>query len=178
VLDCSPDGKTLLVETDKPESDKGDLWLVPATGDDRKPVPFQRTKFDETDGRISRDGRWIAYVSDESGGPEVYLKRFSEPESDAWKVSSGGGSLPLWGPTTNELIYVNARNEVVAATLRYTGEGGEVTGVKPLFVAPPFAQGYDISPDGKTFIFTRSLEMQKFPPLTLLVNWDAALNSK
>jgi eukaryotic-like serine/threonine-protein kinase len=178
VLDCTPDGSTLLIGTDVPESTRGDLWLLPASGDNRTPMPFQKTKFDERDGRISRDGKWVAYVSDESGESEVYLKRLSAPESDAWKVSSGGGYFPLWGATTNELIYVNPRNEVVAATIRFTGETGEVAGVKPLFVVPPFTMSYDISPDGKTFVFTRSLEMQKFPPLTLLVNWDGLLNTK
>jgi Tol biopolymer transport system component len=177
VLDCSPDGTTLLIETVKPESTRGDLWLLPVSGDDRKPVPFQKTKFHEKNGRISRDGKWVAYVSDESGEPEVYLKRFSSPESDAWKVSSSGGDNPVWGPTSGDLIYINPRNEVVAATLRFSGESGDVVGVKPLFVLPPFTMNYDISPDGKTFVFTRSLEMQKFPPLTLLVNWEGLLNA-
>ncbi len=178
VLDCSPDGKTLLIETTSPSAGKGDLWLVPATGDDRTPTPFQQTKFDEHDGRISRDGRWVAYVSDESGGDEIYVKRFSAPGSDAWKVSSSGGNVPLWGPGTDELIYVNSGNEVVAATLRFSGDAGEVVVVKPLFNLPPFTFNYDIAPDGKTFVLTRSLEMQKFPPLSLLVNWDEILNTK
>ena len=177
-LDCSPDGKTLLVSTNTTSLDKGDLWLVPATGSDHKPAPFQQTKFNEHNGRISRDGKWVAYASNESGENEVYLKLFSAPSSDPWKVSSGGGDFPVWGASTNELIYVNAKREVVAATLRFTGNAGEVTSVKPLFVTPPFTQSYDISPDGKTFVFTRSLEMQKFPPLALVVNWKMMMEKK
>ena len=94
------------------------------------------------------------------------------------RPADGGGDFPVWGASTNELIYVNAKREVVAATLRFTGNAGEVTSVKPLFVTPPFTQSYDISPDGKTFVFTRSLEMQKFPPLALVVNWKMMMEKK
>ncbi len=176
--DCSPDGKTLLVGTNVRSFDKGDLWLVPATGSGGTPVPFQQTKFNEHDGRISPDGKWVAFASDESGENEIYLKLFSAPGSDAWKVSSGGGNFPLWGASANDLIYVNNKGEVVAATLRFAGNAGEVVNTKPLFASPPFTLGYDISPDGKSFIFTRSLEMQKFPPLTLVVNWEELLRKQ
>jgi len=173
--DFSPDGKTLIVGTSEAGAPGQDLWLVPATGDDRTPKPFQKTKFDENGARISRDGIWVAYSSDEGGDDEVYLKRLSAPESDPWKVSTGGGGFPLWGPTSNELIYVNYQNEVVSVSLRFAGEGGEVAGVKKLFTLPPFWAYLDISPDGKTFVITRNLEIQKFPPLSMVVNWDEAL---
>jgi hypothetical protein len=50
-----------------------------------------------------------------------------------------------------------------------------VVSTKPLFHPPPFSASYDISPDGKTFVITRDLEMQKFPPLSLVVHWEQAL---
>ncbi len=178
VLDCSPDGKTLLVGTNNTSLTAGDLWLLPASGNASKPVPFQQTNFNESWGRISRDGKWVAFVSDESGDDEVYLKPLSSPASEAWKVSNGGGENPLWGPNSNELIYANARGVVVSATLRFSGNSGEVVSVKPLFAPPPFSSSYDISPDGKTFIITRNLEMQKFPPLSLVMNWDEAIKKK
>jgi Tol biopolymer transport system component len=177
VLDCSPDGKTLLVGTNVASLDKGDLWLLSAAESGGKPVPFQHTKFNEHDGRISRDGKWVAYASDESGEDEIYLKRFDAPESDPWKISSGGGDHPVWGPGSNEVIYENPANTLIAASLRFSGATGEVVSVRPLFVAPPFSTAYDISPDGRTFVFTRSLEMQKFPPLSLIVNWKEALRN-
>ena len=177
-LDCSPDGKTILVGTNNPAFTAGDLWLVPAHGSADKPVPFQKTKFNEGLGRISHDGKWVAFVSDESGENEVYIKPLSAPASDPWKVSNGGGDFPVWGPTSNELVYVNSKGWAVSATLRFAGNSGEVVSVKPLFGPQPFAQSYDISPDGKTFVITRSLEMQKFPPLTLVMNWDEALKKK
>jgi len=177
-LDCSPDGKTLLFGTFSPSAGRGDLFVVNTDGSDRTPKPFQQTKFNEFGGRISRDGKWVAYVSDESGESEVYLKLLSAPGSDAWKVSSGGGEAPVWGASATELIYVNPKSEVVAATLRFSGNTGEVAGIKRLFVLPALTQNYDIAPDGKTFIITRSLEMQKFPPLTLVMNWEELLRKK
>src|SRR5690242_15365876 len=71
-------------------------------GSTDKPVPFQKTKFNEGSGQISRDGKWVAFVSDESGENEVYIKPLSAPASDPWKVSNGGGEFPVWGPTSNE----------------------------------------------------------------------------
>ena len=177
-LDCSRDGKTLLVGTFTLEGGKADLWLVPTTGEAHKPTPFLQTKFNEGPGRISPDGKWVAYVSDESGENEIYMKPLSPSGSDSWKVSSGGGTAPVWGKSANELLYVNSKREVVAATLRMNGAAGEVVSVKALFVLPAFTLNYDISPDGQTFVITRTLEMQKFPPLTLVTNWDEALTKK
>ena len=174
VDDRSPDGKTLLVSTFSPALNTGDLWLVPAVSGTGQPVSFQQTKFDERSGRISRDGKWVAYVSDESGEDEVYVKPFSDPAADAWKISSGGGDVPTWG-ARDEVIYLNPKQELVSATLRFRNKTGEVVATKPLFHPPPFSASYDISPDGKTFVITRDLEMQKFPPLSLVVHWEEAL---
>jgi Tol biopolymer transport system component/predicted Ser/Thr protein kinase len=171
VRDVSPDGETLLVESTDLAQRKGDLWLVPSKGKDRKPVSFQTTRFNEQRGRFSRDGNWIAYVSDESGEDEIYVKKVSTPDADAWKVSSGGGWAPVWDYKTNELIYLNRENQFLAATLRYTATGVEVTSVKTLFRAPTFASEYDLSPDGSTFVIGRYLEVQKFPPLSLMTSW-------
>ncbi len=178
VLDASPDGKTLLLTTFTSLETKTDLWLVPTSGETRTPVQFQHTKFKEDDGRISHDGRWVAYVSDESGESEVYLKLLAEPSSNGWKVTSGGATLPLWGPSGTELLYVNTKREVVSATIKLAGNAGEVVSTKVLFVTPPFAQSFDISPDGTTFFITRSLEMEKYPSLSLVTNWEELLKKQ
>ena len=178
VGDISPDGTTMLVEITNRTGNEGDLWLVARAAPEFDPVPFQKTKFNETTGRISPDGKWVSYVSDESGENEVYLKMLTAPESDPWKVSSGGGVAPVWGPGGNELIYVDAKNRIVVANLRLGGARGEVVGSKPLFQLPAFTSQYDLSPDGKFFVVTRSLEMQKFPPISLIVNWKALMAEK
>jgi hypothetical protein len=115
-------------------------------------------------------------MSDESGEDEVYLKRLSTPESDPWKISSGGGAAPVWGPGGKELFYINPDNHVVSVTIRFSGMKGEIISTTPLFQLPAFSSEYDISPDGKTFVVTRDLEIQKYPPMTLVVNWEEALH--
>jgi len=179
ICDISRDGKTMLVQTSPNRGlSDADLWIVRGSEKEAKPIPFQKTKFDEGFGRISPDSKWVAYNSDESGGMEVYLKRVSAPESDPWKISSGGGFGPVWGREPNELFYVNDKNQMVVASLRFAGEKGEVVSIKPLFSMPAFTSSYDLSPDGKTFVVCRSLEMQKFPNLSLVVNWKGLLEQR
>jgi hypothetical protein len=64
---------------------------------------------------------------------------------------------------------------MVRAKLRFSGEGPDVVTREILFVLPPFASDFDVSPDGQTFVFSRSLELKKFDPLSLIVNWEGLL---
>ncbi|HEX9655604.1 MAG TPA: protein kinase [Bacteroidota bacterium] len=179
VYDISRDGKAILVQTSPNRGlTNADLWIVRGNEKEAKPIPFQKTKFDEGFGRISPNSKWVAYMSDESGGVEVYLKRVSAPESDPWRISSGGGVGPVWGRESNELFYVNDKNQMVVVSLQFAGEKGEVVSIKPLFPMPAFTSSYDLSPDGKTFVICRSLEMQKFPHLSLVVNWKGLLEQR
>ncbi len=176
VSDVSRDGKAILVRTSPNRGGTdADLWLLRGDDKDRTLVPFQKTKFSEGSGRISPDNRWVAYQSDESGSFEIYLKRVATPDAEPWRVSSGGGFLPVWGSEPSELFYINQKNQMVLATIRFVGERSEVKGVSPLFSIPAFASSYDVSPDGKTFVICRSLEMQKLPHPTLVVNWKGLL---
>jgi hypothetical protein len=92
------------------------------------------------------------------------------------KISTGGGGGPLWGPTSAEVIYVNNNNQVVSISLRFDGDVPEAAGTRTLFTLPPFAASFDVSPDGKTFVITRSLEIKEFPPLSLVMNWEAMIS--
>ena len=70
------------------------------------PEPLLATEFNERDGEISPDGRWLAYQSDASGQNENYVRPFPTVEDGQWLISSGGGSRPLWAPNDRELFYV------------------------------------------------------------------------
>jgi len=91
--DWSRDGRFLLYSDNDPKT-KLDLWLLPLSGD-RKPIPFLRTEFNEAQGQFSPDGRWIAYRSDKSGRPEIYVRPISESagEGTEWTISNGGGTV-------------------------------------------------------------------------------------
>src|SRR5262249_16844965 len=108
--DWSPGGKYLVYIVENART-KRDIYLLPLDGD-RKPEPFLATKYDEYDASFSWDGRWIAYTSDESGVPQVYVRPFrptSTQSDDAiktWSVSAaGGGTGPLWRSDMKELTY-------------------------------------------------------------------------
>ena len=177
--DISPDGSTIIFQSLNLSQTKGDLFLLSLKENDPKPVPFQTTTFDEHDARISHDGKWVAFVSDESGESEIYVKKFSDPNSNPWKVSTGGGGTPLWGMGTNELIYLNDQGQAVAVVLQFNENAVNVKSTKVLISTPiPFASQYDISPDGKYFVVSRTVEMQKHPFLSLVMNWENMLEKK
>jgi hypothetical protein len=93
--DWSRDGRYLLYTQIDPKT-RADLWILPepmGKSGGATPIPFLRTEFIESQGQFSPDGRWIAYVSDESGQHEVYVRPFPAGASK-WKVSSNGGREP------------------------------------------------------------------------------------
>jgi Tol biopolymer transport system component len=182
-LSWSPDGRFLLYLNWGGET-KGDLWVLPL-GDHKKPVSFLRTEFNEWDGRFSPDGRWVAYASDESGRPEVYVRRFSadasgEAISDAWNkwlISNGGGSSPSWRKDGNELYYIDLAGRLMAVGVT-AGSVVQVGVPRVLFKAPPRVPknlglpDWESSPDGKRFLFLVP-ETQGESPFTIVLNWQA-----
>src|SRR5437879_6394331 len=97
----SPDGQTLAYNELNPTT-SWDIWLLRLG--DRKAQPFLRTSFYETVPQFSPDGRWLAYVSDESGSFEIYVQPYSVP-GGKWQVFSDGGAEPVWNPNGRELFY-------------------------------------------------------------------------
>src|SRR5262249_2352943 len=93
-LGWSRDGRSLLYEAAGGPKTITDLWVLPIAGD-RHPVPWLQTPFDERQGQLSPDGRWIAYVSNESSQNEVYVRPFPAGNGK-WRVSTSGGSEPRW----------------------------------------------------------------------------------
>ncbi|MGH9253275.1 MAG: hypothetical protein ACRD3C_01760 [Vicinamibacterales bacterium] len=98
--DWSRDGRFILYEDDAPGS-QTDIWVLPLSGD-RKPLVFLQTPFAEQQGRFSPDGKWIAYVSNETGTTEVYVQSFP-PSGGKWQLSTNGGVSPRWG--RNGVLY-------------------------------------------------------------------------
>src|SRR5262249_36630314 len=89
--DWSRDGHFILYDNADPKT-LYDMWVLPLMGD-RKPQPFLQTPFNEQGGRFSPDGKWIAYISDESGRSEVYVQSFP-PTGAKWQISTNGGFIP------------------------------------------------------------------------------------
>ena len=77
--------------------------MLPLEGE-RQPQPFLRTPFDEFAPMFSPDGRWLAYLSDESGRLEVYVQPYPGP-GGKWQISTEGGAEPVWARDGQELFY-------------------------------------------------------------------------
>lgn len=174
-LDWSPDGRLILVGSFLDPQTRNDLWILPVD-DGRKPYPYLQTPFDEGQGRFSSDGRWVAYVSNESGRSEVYVAPFPGP-GGKWQVSTTGGVWPRWQHNGKELFYRAPDNRLMVAEVNGSGSAFAVGAVRPLFTLPAFGGGsaYDATPDGQRFLVNAPSEQSTAVPITLVVNWPALL---
>jgi Tol biopolymer transport system component len=177
--DWSPDGRFLLYWSLGDSNTGNDVWALQMTGE-LKPIPFAKTAFNEMDGHFSSDGKWVAYVTDESGTDQVYVAPFRGP-GGKWQVSSGGGSRPAWRQDSREIFYLAPDNKLMAAEVYPKGANFEVGAVHELFetkpqrIGPFFSTIYDVSADGKRILLNTSPSQKASTPITLVVNWTADL---
>lgn len=176
--DWSRDGQWLIYEELDPNT-KYDLWLLPMSGD-RRPQPFLVTPFNEGHASISPDGHWVAYASDETGRPEIYVRGFPKP-GEKWQVSPTGGDQPAWRRDGKELFYIAPDKKLMAASVRPNGTF-EAGAPKPLFEVPirptPLTGSknqFVPSPDGQRFLVVALLEETRKPPITVVLNWASEL---
>jgi len=159
----------------KPGGDR-DIWTV-SPGE--PPMPFLLTPFDERSPRLSPDGRWLAYVSDESGRDEIYVQPFPGPGAK-WLVSTDGGTDPVWSRDGGELFYRRGDQLMAVAVSR----GAEFSAGPPRrlfelrFDVNNDGPGYDVSPDGTWFVMPRSDEPPPRDDLRLVINWFGDVASR
>ena len=106
-----------------------DMWVLPLAGE-RTPVPFLVTPFNERSPMFSPDGRWLAYVSDESGRDEVYVRSYPETGKKV-PISAEGGTDPVWSKNGRELFY-RSGDSLMAAPVK-TGTAFTVSKPQKLF---------------------------------------------
>jgi Tol biopolymer transport system component len=168
-----------------------DVWVLPV--DDRgkatgKPIPVVQTPFNDIDGQLSPDSRWMAYVSDESGQNEIYVRPFPVAEG-IWKISTAGGVMPRWRGDGKELLYIS-RDKRMTAVPVLRAQPPDGSGGKPFFepgtpvtlfdvnLANPDSAvyQYDVTGDGKRFLVNTSAgPAEAAAPLTVVMNWQAGL---
>jgi serine/threonine protein kinase len=153
------------------------LWTVPVTGD-TKPVAIVQPPSRQSNiyaYRISPDGRWVAYISDESGKPDLYVTTFPEGKGK-WQVSTNGAAYPLWSGNGKELFFKNLNDDVFASPVTLKGAEIEVGAPQRLFHAsmPGLGMPYDVSPDGQRLL-VNLVEEEGPAPLKLVTNWPAEL---
>jgi Tol biopolymer transport system component len=136
----------------------GDVWAVPVAGD-KKPFALLQSPNAEVFPEVSPDGKWIAYMSLETGGPQIYVKPFPDGPGK-WQVSTDGGVFPRWRRDGKELFFYNGNN-MIAADIRVTGSSLEAGVPRSLFgLADPSANHfayhrYAVSPDGQRFLVSQ-----------------------
>jgi serine/threonine-protein kinase len=178
----SPDGKWIVLRTDNSSAGAADIVGV-RTGGDTMPVPIAATPFSELSPSISPDSRWVAYMSNQSGVNQIYVRALDE-HGGLQQVSTLGGSEPRWSPDGRELFYLDPRQQLMAATVR-TSPAFEVAGLRRLFDAsgfldPQFHQSYDAFPDGRSFAFmkTHGAPLSTGSTVVVVRNWFADVRAR
>jgi eukaryotic-like serine/threonine-protein kinase len=163
----TPDGKTLISE----EID-GTFGLYVGSLGDQNVKPYLQTAFIEVGAQLSPDGKWIAYTSNESGPPQVFVQAFPGPGSRI-QISTAGGSEPRWAPSGRELFYRNG-DRMMAVPIDYTPT------LRPGAPAALFegqytrigwgSANYDVTPDGRRFLMVKGEDQALPTQIRLVVN--------
>ena len=173
IPDDWPDNRGLLVHPSAPRQ----IWLLPLDGEKGEPRPVIDGRVIATHARVSPDGAWVAYASNDSGRFEVYIQNFPTP-AGPWQISTNGGIQPKWRRDGKEIYYL-APDGTIAAVSLTLGALPEVGKPQPLFqsrlnLTTGFTwHQYDVSPDGQRFLVNTPDTTTS--PLTVVVNWKSGL---
>jgi len=170
----TPDGRTVVFSTKGGETGD-DIWTLSL--DDRTARPWLATPAEEWGGRLSPDGRWMAYTSEVSGRQEVYVQRYPGPGA-RHLVSQNGGFNPIWSRDGRELFY-RLGDEVLVVKVE---TGSDFTAGSPavLFSGRYRASGrdFDVSPDGRRFVMMRAENPRTTNRVHVLLNWWHVLDAR
>ena len=176
--DASLDGR-FLVYSDANRSTVRDIWLLPLS-ETAAPVPYLRTPALEADARVSPNSRWLAFVSNESGGPEIYVAPIDDPRGRQ-RISIAGGFGPRWRRDGREIVYLDLNDTFMSVAL--TADRELKAGVaQPLFSpGRVFRTGtgvevyFDLAPDGQSLLVNRVIEDPDVAPITVVLDWSRSL---
>ncbi len=161
-------------------TNRWDLWVTPATGPPA-PRPFLQSPFDESVGRFSPDGRWLAFGSNESGRSEIYVVPFPGP-GGRWQISTAGGSHPQWRQDGGELFYLGTDRRIMAVPVR-AGTTFDAGVPQALFQAaltggPYPGYRWAVSRDGQRFLVNTPSGGESPGHFVVVTNWTAELRRK
>jgi Tol biopolymer transport system component/predicted Ser/Thr protein kinase len=172
----SPDGKFLLLTVIGLNS-LFDIQVLTADGN-HLVSSFLKTQYNESQATFSPDGQWVAYTSTESGRNEVYVRPFTPPGIERriegkWPVSREGGTGPVWREDGRELIFRSASGAPMAVDITLTATTVQAGIPKQLFPTPPVP--WSVTADGKRFLVSMPPRQDVQVPITIDLNWEAAL---
>ena len=138
-------------------------------------MAVMQTPFNEVNGRVSPDGHWIAYQSNESGKAEIYVQSFP-PSGNKWKISNNGGNLPVWRRDGKEVFYGSgADGGITSVDVQAQKFPNQFTVGIPHLAVRAVGDDYDVTADGQRFLINTLPEQVGSAPITVVVNWMAGL---
>lgn len=179
--DWSRDGRFIAYDSSLGEEERS-VWLLDLTNS--KITPLLQNGSSQWGAAFSPDGTEIAFVSDESGRPEIYLQSFESSPSphlagERTQVSRGGAWLVRWRPDGHELFYIGGDSRLYAVRIDHRSATGEP---KALFQIPGNPQygtaddfQFDVTPDGQRFVMTTAATAAS-PPFTVIQNWQTMMH--
>ena len=178
----SADGRWLIYRTGVTDNVR-DIFAR-GTGADTATITVSASKFDEYSPALSPDGRWVAYVSIESGHEEVYVRPFPNTGDARWQVSTEGGAAPAWSHSGKELFYITGDGHLRSVAVQggqefRPGAHQDLFSVKGLSCSP-FHTCYAVAPDDRSFIMLQPWGGTTRNPgtfLELTLNWTAELTA-
>ena len=180
----TPDGDTLLFERlmSGGGGSQSDLALLSMETEPRVSLLFG-SQFTESRPALSPNGRWIAYESDRSGRPEIYVERFPDL-GERQAVSTQGGWQPRWSPDGRELFYIEGQEQLMVVGV--TAEAEFTAGSADLLVEGQFLDylhkgSFDVAPDGRLVSIQRGRELSgsaASPQITVVLNWLEELKER
>jgi Tol biopolymer transport system component len=167
----SRDGRFVLYDVED-ASGKSAIWELPLAGD-IKPMPVVQGDFQVRSARLSPDGKWMAYVSNESGRDEVYVQGFPPP-AGKWAISASGGTEPAWREDGQELFFLSADGMLMATEMKANAQVLRAGIPRPLFVARG-ANYFAATGDGKRFLVQASPQERESDSINVVLNWPMDL---
>ena len=176
----SPDGRCILYATLAPATNRPDIYAL-LLGDSIRTAPVLTGPFIETQAAISPDGKWLAFMSDESGQPEIYVQSFPGPGSQ-WRVSTTGGVEPAWRGDGQELYYVSLDSKMMAVGFT-PGPRPGISVPRKLFdspLGPPVRtrNRYVVTRDGQRFLFIAPFGEERVGATTVVLDWLGRLEKR
>jgi Tol biopolymer transport system component len=180
-VNWSHDGKYVVFSRPKTGNNQiYDTWVLDVSGE-KKATVFVESPFDKLHARISPDGRWIAYATNDSGMYQIVVQSFPDPNGGKWQITAQGGVEPKWRRDGRELYYLGLDGKLMAVPIKAdrTFEAGTPM---PLFETPlPVNRNqpsrdrrFDVAPDGRFLIVVPSTASAP-TAITAVVNWPARL---
>jgi len=169
--DITPDGREIVFGSQEAKTGY-DLWILDTAGA-KPPVPYLTTPFNDVSARLSPDGHWIAYVSNENGRDEVYVQSFPTPGSKV-QVSNGGGDAPAWRRDGKRLFFIAPGRSLMAADAT-PGPALRVGAPVKLFRFPRAVRYFDVAPDGNHVLASMSESDAAGRTIGVVLDWDTAV---